>query len=126
MLPNRHKMNLAALVVSFLLIVFVRTDGVGLQVLALLIMTAIALVIRLAFSRLHRWCRYASGGIDAELVLRLGGCGCGLMLSNDLLIVTGALVRSSGAILSYIMCKAMNRSFINVIAGGRHRRLLYW
>ena len=75
MLPNRHKMNLAALIVSFLLlIVFVRTDSVGLQVLALLIMTAIAL----AFSRLHRWCRYASGGVDAELVLRLGGCGCGL------------------------------------------------
>ena len=75
MLPNRHKMNLAALIVSFLLlIVFVRTDSVGLQVLALLIMTAIALV----FSRLHRWCRYASGGVDAELVLRLGGCGCGL------------------------------------------------
>ena len=82
MLPNRHKMNLAALVVSFLLlIVFVRTDSVGLQVLALLIMTAIALVFGWRFSRLHRWCRYASGGVDAELVLRLGGCGCGLLCS---------------------------------------------
>ncbi|MFP1591371.1 NAD(P)(+) transhydrogenase (Re/Si-specific) subunit beta [Escherichia coli] len=72
-------MNLAALVVSFLLlIVFVRTDSVGLQVLALLIMTAIALVFG--------WHLVASiGGADMpvvvsmlELVLRLGGCGCGL------------------------------------------------
>lgn len=79
MLPNRHKMNLAALVVSFLLlIVFVRTDSVGLQVLALLDNDRNCAGIRLAFSRLHRWCRYASGGVDAELVLRLGGCGCGL------------------------------------------------
>ncbi len=69
MLPNRHKMNGGCLIVSFLLlIVFVRTDSVGLQVLALLIMTAIALVFGWHFSRLHRWCRYASGGVDAELV----------------------------------------------------------
>ncbi len=82
MLPNRHKMNLAALVVSFLLlIVFVRTDTHGQRRPA---SAGIAdndrhcAGIRLAFSRLHRWCRYASGGVDAELVLRLGGCGCGL------------------------------------------------
>ena len=119
LLPARHWLNLIALlVVIWLGGEFILADGVQSGMQPLIIMTLIALLFGVHMVM-------AIGGADMPVVVSMlnsysgwAAAATGFMLSNDLLIVTGALVGSSGAILSYIMCHAMNRNFISVIAGG--------
>ncbi len=118
-LPGRHFFNLALLIAAIWFgyqFVVQSADGGGMQ--PLIIMTVIALVFGIHMVM-------AIGGADMPVVVSMlnsysgwAASATGFMLGNDLLIVTGALVGSSGAILSYIMCRAMNRKFLSVIAGG--------
>ena len=119
LLPGRHWLNLVALlVVIWFGREFIRAETVQQGMLPLIVMTVIALLFGIHMVM-------AIGGADMPVVVSMlnsysgwAAAATGFMLSNDLLIVTGALVGSSGAILSYIMCQAMNRNFISVIAGG--------
>lgn len=118
MLPVRHFLNLGMLLATVWLGYEFMGGGLltGLQSLVAMSVIAGVLGIHLVM---------AIGGADMPVVISMlnsysgwAAAAAGFMLSNDLLIITGALVGSSGAILSYIMCKAMNRSFISVIMGG--------
>ncbi len=119
LLPARHWINLVGLlVVIYFGGVFINTHSVAEGMTPLIVMTVIALAFGIHMVM-------AIGGADMPVVISMlnsysgwAAAATGFMLSNDLLIVTGALVGSSGAILSYIMCRAMNRNFISVIAGG--------
>nr|WP_307281899.1 Re/Si-specific NAD(P)(+) transhydrogenase subunit beta [Arthrobacter sp. W4I7] len=115
MLPGKNVINLGALAAFIALTVWYVNDS---QLWLLVVVTVLALGLG--------WHLVASiGGGDMPVVVSMlnsysgwAAAAAGFLLNNDLLIITGALVGSSGAYLSYIMCKAMNRSFISVIAGG--------
>lgn len=119
LLPGRHWLNLAGLlIIIWFGREFLRAETVEQGMVPLVVMTVIALLFGIHMVM-------AIGGADMPVVVSMlnsysgwAAAATGFMLSNDLLIVTGALVGSSGAILSYIMCQAMNRNFISVIAGG--------
>ena len=119
LLPGRHWINLMlGIACVFIGFFFVKSHGIDIGIKWLLVMTLIAFIFGIHMVM-------AIGGADMPVVVSMlnsysgwAAAATGFMLSNDLLIVTGALVGSSGAILSYIMCRAMNRKFLAVIAGG--------
>jgi H+-translocating NAD(P) transhydrogenase subunit beta len=119
LLPGRHLLNLAGLLlVIYFGYAFVNAHSVAEAMTPMIVMTVVALLFGVHMVM-------AIGGADMPVVVSMlnsysgwAAAATGFMLNNDLLIVVGALVGSSGAILSYIMCAAMNRHFLSVIAGG--------
>ncbi len=119
LLPGRHWLNLTGLlIVIWFGREFLRAESIQAGMIPLLVMTVVALLFGIHMVM-------AIGGADMPVVVSMlnsysgwAAAGIGFSLNNSMLIIAGSLVGSSGAILSYIMCKAMNRSFFNVILGG--------
>jgi NAD(P) transhydrogenase subunit beta len=118
LLPGRHALNLIAVLACVPLMAWFMNTPAPAGLTPLLIITAIALLLGVHMVA-------AIGSADMPVVVSMlnsysgwAASAAGFMLGNDLLIITGALVGSSGAILSYIMCRAMNRKFVSVILGG--------
>ncbi|QJC35569.1 NAD(P)(+) transhydrogenase (Re/Si-specific) subunit beta [Enterobacteriaceae endosymbiont of Donacia sparganii] len=121
----KNQIHICTLLISFILMmIFLKTHNVKLQIIVLGFIFLISLMF--GFHLIIN-----IGGADMPVVISMlnsysgwAAASSGFMLTNDLLIITGALVGSSGAILSYLMCKGMNRSFFNIILGGKKKNII--